>query len=245
MAFEVQPTMEVDRTKPHPELDGTDIDPRLSRYREQCVVPMLITKHPLVDEGSYFVGHNNQTGLATAAAPTAFSATNPFAIIYNNGYPSDEVAPRVYLDYLMLLATAIGTGGTNVQFAITKDRGNRYVSGGSDLTANINNAGPTSTASIAKLYAGNITASAPSATVKTLVGNRWLKGAIPVVGDQYTIRSGSGSMPDSITISTVMANVQNIPPIVIGPDESLLFHLWLAAQSAASSYLPEIGWWER
>jgi hypothetical protein len=239
------PMMEVDRTRPHAELDGTDIDPRLSRYREQFSMPIIVTKHALADEGSFYMATNDQTGLATAAAPTAFSATNPFLILYNNGYPSDEVAPRFYLDYLMLLNTAPGTGPTSLQCAITKDRGNRYTSGGTELTSKVTNLGPTSVASVAKLYAGNLTASAATASVRTLIGNRWLKGAIPVIGDQYTIRSGAAGIPDMITISTIMANTQNIPPIVLGPDESLLFHLWLPAQSVASSFLPEIGWWER
>ena len=242
---DVVPNMEVDRTKPHPELDGTDTDPRLSRYREQMVIPSVLLKHPLVDEGSYFTCNNAQTGLATAAAPTAFSATNPFLLIYNPSRPSDDFAQRIYIDYLMLLATAAGTGGTSLQMAVTRDNSNRYVSGGTELTLGITNTGPTSQASIAKVYCGNITASAATASAKTLVGNRFVKGAIPVAGDQYTFRSGSASMADGITISTIMANVQNLPPIVLGSDESLLVHLWLPAQSAASSFAPELGWWER
>lgn len=239
------PMMEVDRTRPHAELDGTDMDPRLSRYREQMVVPSVCTKHPLADEGSYFVTNNAQTGIANAAAPTSFSATNPFILIYNNGTPSDDFAPRFYIDYAMLLATAAGTGGTSVQFAITKDRGNRYTSGGTDLTANISNVGPTSMASLARVFAGNITASAASASARTIIGNRFFKGAIPVAGDQYSVRFGPAGVSDIISISTILANTQNLPPIVLGPDESLLIHLWLPAQSAASSYAPELGWWER
>lgn len=242
---DVVPNMEVDRTKPHPELDGTDTDPRLSRYREQMVIPSVLLKHPLVDEGSYFTCNNAQTGLATAAAPTAFSATNPFLIIYNPSRPSDDFAQRIYIDYINLLNTAPGTTGTSLQMAITRDNGNRYTSGGTELTLNITNTGPTSQASIAKIYAGNLTASAATASAKTLIGNRFLKGAIPVIGDQYTTRFGATSLADSITISTIMANVQNLPPIVLGSDESLLVHLWLPGQAAASSYIPEIGYWER
>lgn len=245
MSMDVTPEMEVDRTRPHAELDGTDVDPRLSRYREQMVVPAIVTKHALVDEGSYFIANNAQTGLATAAAPVAFSATNPFLLIFNGSNPSDDFASRIYLDYLMLLATAAGTAGANVQFAITKDLGNRYTSGGTDLTPFIANTGPTSLGSLTRVYAGNITASAASGNAKTLVGNRWLKGAIPVIGDQYTARFGAAGVPDVLSISTILANVQNLPPIVLGPNESLLFHLWLPSQSAASSFAPELGWWER
>lgn len=243
--MDIAMTGEVDRTRPHAELDGTDIDMRLSRYRELCVNPMSYLKHPLADEGSYFAVTNAQTGLATAAAPTAFSATNPFLLIYNSGRPGDDFAPRYSIDAISLIATAAGTGGTNVQMAITKDFGNRYTSGGTDLTPNIVNTGPTSTVPTARIFAGNITATAASSNAKTIIGNRFLKGAIPIAGDMYAMRFGSPSLPDMISISTILYSINNLPPIVLGPDESLLVHLWLTAQSAASSFLPEVSWYER
>lgn len=249
------PLMEVDRTKPHPELDGTDVDPRLSRYREQMMVPSILTKHPLADEGSYFVANNGQTGIATAAAPVAFSATNPFLVIFNGANPSDDFAPRLYLDYAMLMVTAAGTAGTSVQIAITKDLGNRYTSGGTDLTLAIANTGPTSSGSLTRVYAGNITASAASSNAKTVVGNRTLKNMTapaPTIGDQYTLRSGAADMAENLiysnagtTLTQVLNMTQSVPPIIIGPNESLLIHLWIVTQSAASSYAPELGWWER
>lgn len=245
MGIDVVPEMEVDRTRPHAELDGTDVDPRLSRYREIMVLPAIVTKHALVDEGSYFVTNNAQTGLATAAAPTAFSATNPFLLIYNQGRPSDDFAPRLYLDYLALLATAPGTAGTSLQCAITRDSGNRFSSGGTEITANIANTGPTSIGALARIWAGNITATAAGGNAKTLIGNRFLSGSIPVIGDEYTLRFGAAGVPDIVSISTIKSITKNMPPIVIGPDESLLVHLWLPAQSAASSFAPELGWWER
>lgn len=255
MAIEVLPQMEVDRTKPHAELDGNDVDPRLSRYREIMVVPSIATKHPLSDEGSYFTCNNAQTGLATAAAPVAFSATNPFLLIYNGSNPSDDFAARIYFDYLMLMVTAAGTAGTSVQIAVTKDRGNRYTSGGTDLTSSITNTGPTSTGSLTRIYAGNITASTATSNAKTVVGNRTLKvmtAPAPTIGDQYTVRSGACDMTENLiysnagtTLTQVINATQSVPPMTLGPDESLLVHLWIVTQSAASSYAPEIGWWER
>lgn len=249
MALEAEFTGEVDRTKPHAELDGTDIDCRLSRYRELSVMPFSYTKHPLVDEGSYFICNNAQTGLATAAAPTAFSATNPFLIIYNGSDPSDDFALRYYIDSLLLLATAAGTAGTSIQFAITVDVGNRYTSGGTDLSANTKACGPTSLGSLAKIYAGNLTASAATAVAKTLVGNRCFKTATapaPTANDTYVIRSGAPSLADcGVTAGTQTISTCNVPPIVLGPNQSLLVHLWLPAQSAASSYAPELSWYER
>lgn len=242
----VTPQMEVDRTLPHAELDGTDVDPRLTRYREQMVVNSIRTKHPLADEGTYFTTNNAQTGIASAAAPVAFSATAPFLLIYNTAAPTDDFAPRLYLDYLMLLATAPGTGGTSVQFAITIDRGSRYVSGGTEITANIRGVNQAvSRATLAKVYAGAITAAAATANARTIVGNRWMKGAIPVIGDQYAVRFGNTDSPDILSASTILFSNNNVQPIVVGPDESALVHLILPAQSAPSSYAPELSWWER
>lgn len=246
MALEVSMTGEVDRTLPHAELDGTDADARLTRYREQCGVNMIRTKHPLSDEGSYFSVNNAQTGIATAAAPTAFSATNPFLLLYNTSAPSDDFAIRVYPDALMLLATAAGTAGASVQFAITLDRGNRYTSGGTDLTPNIRGVAQTaSRTSVLRAYAGNITASAATSNARTIVGNRYMKGAIPVAGDQYSVRFGNTDTPDMLSISTILFSQNNVQPIILGADESMLVHLWLPSQSAASSYAPEFSWWER
>lgn len=244
--MEFNPLMEVDRTIPHAELDGTDVDPRLNRYREQIVAPSIQTKHVVSDEGTYFTCNNAQSGIANAAAPTAFSATNPFLLIYNGAAPSDDFAKRIYVDYMMLLATAAGTAGASVQFAITVDRGNRYTSGGSDLTANIKGVNQaTSLGTVTRAYAGNITASAATANARTLVGNRYMKGAIPVAGDQYTIRCGTTDVMDIISISTILFSTNHVQPLIVGPDESLLVHVWLPSQSAASSYAPELAWWER
>lgn len=244
--FTVTPEFEVDRTLPHAELDGADVDPRLTRYREQAVVNFVNTKHPLADEGTYFTTNNAQTGLATAAAPTAFSATNPFLLMYNTASPSDDFAQRIYIDYTTLVATAAGTAGTNVQFAIVIDRATRYTSGGTDLTANIKGVNQSvSRSTIARAYAGNIVCSAASVNARTIVGNRYMKGAIPAAGDTFTVRYGTTDVIDMIGASTTVFSTNNVPPVIIGPDETMTLHIWLPSQSAASSYAPEIGWWER
>lgn len=195
-------------------------------------------------EAGYYYGCNNaQSGLATAAAPTSFSATNPFVVIFNKAAPGGL---KIELDYLTLIATAAGTAGANVQVAVAVDAGNRYTSGGSELTANIFNPYfDASNTSVARVFAGNITASAAGSTVRNVVGNRFLKGAIPVAGDEYTLKFGGVDSPSFIGISTIMKSLINVPKVIIGPQESALVYIWLASQSAASSYIPELGWLER
>jgi hypothetical protein len=81
--------------------------------------------------------------------------------------------------------------------------------------------------------------------VRMVVGQRALKGAIPVVGDDYTLKFGGVDAPGAIQISTILKSVVNVPKVVIPPGWTALVHLWLPSQSAASSYLPELGWYER
>lgn len=214
---------------------------RFGHHGEAYILSLIPDLNALADEGCYFTANNGQTGIATAATPTAFSATNPFLLIFNNDATGGK---RIYLDSVTLTATAAGTAGASVQCAVTIDSTNRYTSGGSALTpVNVNM--DDATATIAVVHAGNITAAAASGSVRTVAGQRYLKGAIPVAGDEYSLKFGSATTEANITISTIMKTGIKLPPVIIGPQQSALVHLWLPSQSAASSYAPELSWWER
>lgn len=209
------------------------------------VFPVGTDFHGMVDEGGYFTTNTTQTGVATAAAPTAFSATNPLVTYFNKAAAG---GPSMYLDFCTLIATAAGTAGTSVQFAVTVDfNGDRYTSGGTDITTSICNPnGNSGNSSNAKVRVGNITAAAATSLVRTPVGNRWLKTAIPAAGDSMTIKFGGvESITSSGPTAAVAFTTVNVPKIVIPPQGSALIHLWLPSQSAASSYLVETGWVER
>ncbi len=194
------------------------------------VFPINTDFHGVVDEGSYFCVQGAQTGIATAAAPTAFSDTNPFLSIFNK-----DTVKSIYLDFIALMVTAAGTNGTQLFAAAQIDLNtDRYTSGGTDLTANIANPNGN---------APNV--SAKSSVARQLVGNRVLRGSIPVVNDTYIIKFGAVDSPAALGVSTVGMVLQNVPKIVIPPQGSFLLHLWLPAQSVASSYIPEAGWVER
>lgn len=199
----------------------------------------------LVDEGGYFCVGNAQTGIATGATPTAFSDTNPFVAIFNKEAIGGK---SIYLDFVTLVATAAGTAGTALEVATQVDlNGDRYTSGGSDLTANIVNPnGNAGGSSVAKFRAGNITAAAKTTSARQVTGQRILKTAIPAINDTYTMKFGG---VDSITSSGPTAAVTwttiNLPKLVVPPQGSALIHLWLPSQSGASSYIPEACWAER
>jgi hypothetical protein len=218
---------------------------RVGRYGEGYAMSLFPDMGVLADEGTIFTVNNAQTGLATAAAPNSFAATNPFLLIYNrDAQPNGK---RIYLDTATLVATAAGTAGTNLQCAVAVDTGNRYSSGGTEITSAIVNPNFDATGgSVARVWAGNITATAASSTVRNVVGNRYLKGAIPAIGDTYMLKFGGVDAPLLTgSAGSLYTMVQNVPKVVVGPGESALVLIWLASQTAASSYLPELAWIER
>jgi hypothetical protein len=229
--------------------DGAQSSPagvRVGRYGEGYALSLFPDYGVLADEGSYFTVNNAQTGLATAASPQTFSATNPFLLVYNrDAQPNGK---RIYLDYATIIASAAGGGGgTSIQCAVTIDAGNRYSSGGTELTSSIVNPNLDATGgSVARVFAGNVTAAAASTSARTVVGNRYLKGAIAAAADSYVLKFGAVDQ-QMLTSSngTLYTSIQGVPKIVVGPNESALIHLWIPAQTAASTFLPELGWVER
>jgi hypothetical protein len=166
----------------------------------------------LADSGVYRTVANAQTGLASPTTGTSFSATQAFLTIYNNDAAGGK---RIYLDYITLTCTAAGTAATSIQAAIVVDSGNRYSSGGTSLTANLVNPNmdaPSST--IALINGGNLTATAATSAARTIVGQRALKPAIGVSGDNYTITFGGVDKLVSIQTATTTMSSQAAPPAV-------------------------------
>src|SRR5882672_5656308 len=88
----------VNRSLPYPTNDGTIGDTRLTRYKEQYVVSSIQTKHPLVDEGSYFIA--SQASNVNGAIATNPTATAPYLVLTNTANVSDNSAKRIHLDYI-------------------------------------------------------------------------------------------------------------------------------------------------
>jgi hypothetical protein len=196
-----------------------------------------------VESGAYYTVNNNRTGIANNAVDSTFLATNPFVAIVN----TDTVGGKsIYLDFLTLAATAAGTGGTAVLSQVLLDNTNRYTSGGTDLSSKIVNPnGNSANRSIAQVVAGDITAPAATANVRSITGLRYLKGAIPVIGDEYTIKFGGVDAPMGVQISTITKSQINAPKLIIPPGSTALVNVWLLSQSAASSFEPNLGWIEK
>ena len=223
---------------------NNDVAVRLGRYGEVAVNNLVGRLHNLADEGSYFVANNAGTGVATAAAPTAFSDTAPLLNIFNKA--SAASGTRIYLDYFRMAETAAGTAGTGVQFLIKLDTKNDYSSGGTQITPVSPNIdiSPASLADV-RFLPTNV---AVSGTARTVAFGTVFAGATaPIaVGSQAAVTFGSQDGVPSVVISgtTGVGNIP-FPPIIIGPGESAIIEFLILSQSAASSWTPDVGWWER
>lgn len=241
----------------NPDSSNNDIAVRQGTYGELYTQPLVRKSHNLADEGSYFIINNAQTGI-TPPLGVAFSATVAALILYNN----DTLGRRLYLDYINLTnivavtATSSVVGEANAFLALVIDNGNRYSSGGSVLTAPVNpNLSNAATTPNISAYFGNLTATAATGAARTLVGQRVTRpspttAALTLVGDTWLLNFGAveGMAATSQTVTNANFVPVPMPPVVIGPQQSVALYLWWANHTpagGASGFLPEIGFWMR
>jgi hypothetical protein len=248
----------INRLLPTSTQEGAEGELRLGRYREGYALSLIRKQHLLADEGTYRIANNNnQTGI-TDNLGTAFASLVPTVIIFNNDVATNQAYKRIYLDFINLNTvtanTAASTAGS-IQGAVYVDNGNRYSSGGTNLTANIispnmDGANP----SVASVYCGAITATAATAAARAVNPFMYIRTAasgtaFDVAGENKLFNFGpvEWMMNGSITV----ANANNIPiplpPVIIGPQQSALLYLWYAAgtTNAAGTIAPTVAWWER
>jgi hypothetical protein len=250
----------VSRALPSANADSANVDVpvRLSRYGEQGGFMLVRKSHALADEGTYFLANNaNQTGILSTPA-TGFVATTPALIIANTDSPTSSTYKRTYVDFLNLVTTVVGSaasGLVNLQAALYLDTGNRYSSGGTNITANIvsPNMDVTPT-SVTKVYFGALTATAATLSVRAVDPLRVIRPAVSatvldVVGETKWFNFGGveGALNGSITVANANFITVPMPPIIIGPGQSALLYLWqnVGGTNVAATYAPQLGFWER
>jgi len=202
----------------------------------------------VVDSGSYFTANNAATGVATAAAPTAYSDTAPFCVI-TNSTGSGTGSKSIYLDWIRFYETAAGTGGVGMLLKMQLDT--TVATGGTLLVPKSTNSndGSASVAVIRLLPTGI----AASGAVRVIIGN---KNVIPtqttplaVNTEVYLKFGGADAFQSFQTNGTAVTalfsqNAHAMPPVVIGPGSALSIQHNITTQSAASSWAFEFGWVE-
>lgn len=207
------------------------------------------------DAGKYFTATNPTpgTGVVTGVV-TSLADTTPYIVFKNNNTVASGI--KCYLDKLVLDCTIVGTtfsGSRKFAHKLdTSQSTTRYTSGagqihGSGQTNPINNANADSaTGSGALIYVGAITAAAAGSA--RLVESGTLCSAIEVVFSTFVFDFGAplyqpytGLIDNS---TTVMHKYFPTAPIVVGPQEHYLFHLWGASMSVGITFGYNLGFVE-
>jgi hypothetical protein len=266
----------VSRGIPQPDVDGgREGEPvRVGRYNEQYALPLHAKKHHLADEGSYVT--STMLPGATALQHgilAAFDATKAAIVFQNSDSPGKTNAMRCYLDYIRFLVSIAPTSATSGLYASVldpKDRTPTTLSSGSGGTGPGTPATATAYQSqafcpnldeapniVGKPFfplstAGGLPPAVPAAgpNIRTIVGNGSLRAQIPVVGDEYIIDFG-GDVPPQSLVTAAPAGASRIvsvhPPIVVGPGQFWMLHLWFPGNITAGIAFSgiDMGWWER
>jgi hypothetical protein len=234
----------VSQSRPDPKIaDGSYgvLDQRYTGYKEQFMYLMNNKLYTLADEGSYYVATNPTPGSGVlGGVVTTMDNTKPFILIKNNG------SKRIYLDFIKLMASAIGaTGSLNYATHIV-DAGAGYTSGGSTIAPVQPNCDIGNMNSAALIYTGAVVATAGPA--QRIIGNQAIRSVITVIYDTLYFQFGGeitsfSGMP--IEGLLILERAVCLAPVIIGPQESYKLVLWRASQAAGNNYEFEIGYWER
>lgn len=223
---------------PSTQTDGMFTPVRATRYGElvQHSLTGSTKGHRSVIEGSYYTAVNPTAGTAIidTAALTGFVTTTPTMTVFNNNTVASGI--NLELDFLRLNVVAPGASGTNWNWAMYLDTGNRYSSGGSTITP-VNASMQSNSASLAVINFGAITATAAAAQRKICAQPG--RTVIKVAGDEYLFRFGEAvpavvGMPMEGTLQ--LQRAFNCPPVVVPPQCTFLFYEWGASQATAASF---------
>lgn len=265
----------VSRVIPYPAVpDGPEQERalRMGRYGEPYVQGVWPTDHILADEGALMVA----TTLPGATALqqgiyAAFSATLANIVLGNSDVAGGK---RLYPKYLKLACSVAGTSGVDLRYAIvldSKDRTPSTISNGSggsgpgtpgantgyrvpvvSTNMDINNQ---SIVGVPFFSMGTAGATGPMTVpsagqfARTIVGNGYIKGSIPVVKDQYVLSFGAadpggGTFQAAAALSKIH---ENAPAVAIGPGQFMLIYIWSASNITAGNAFDDVSlvWAER
>ena len=237
----------VSRLLPQISADGTESEraPRMSRYGEFFVSLMAMTKHPLAQEGTYFVAENPTLGTGAAGGVlAAFADATAAFVIQNTLDPSIPNQPNIDLDVMKLMYTVAPASATGLRYAIKLDNASRIPTAGFALLGIAQNVGSVLRASIAKVWAftGGTLMTVPVSSGSARVVAAGAIGGLPVVGSESMVRFGDiGANSSGNT-----GGMSPTTPVSIPPGWFAVIYLWWpgnAVTGPSAEY--EISWTER
>lgn len=206
--------------------------------------------NPAID-GTYFVSQNPAIDAATTiaghAAPVlADLYTKPFLVVSGNDTTGAKKSARLH--FIQLTVITPGATGTSDNWAAEIDTGARYSSGVLVRLATVNPNQRSADVNSYVIDCGPYVAVAPTAAQRK-IAHGVFRPSIAIAGDKYTFVFNQAGMP-TITESTVVAgaithHIIPMPPVVLGPNDKFLLHLYAPGQTAAAVYKVAVGHTER
>ncbi len=193
-----------------------------------------------------FAAISAEAGIASKAIPTTYAATSALMTIYNTSLSSDGndnnrvLKPRL----LTLTANTVNTGATDLRLHFYMDNKDRRSSGGTELTAQStsfsDSSGYADVTPKAEIFFGDITAHAAGSDEKVL-WRSYVKDEIFAIGESVTIVFGANG-PGQIDTAGLADMVRVVPPMVIGPGQTLIIHEVISgAQSVDADF--QVNFW--
>jgi hypothetical protein len=227
--------------------DNAERQSRLSNRGDVVSIPIGNARHSLADEGSYFYAQNATidaaTTLAGHAAPVlADLYTKPFLFVRNDAAVTSAV--RLYLDFIHIQVITAGLNGTSDNWAAELDTGTARSTNGTALT--MVNPNMQSSATPAGVVRGGAPTASAATTAQRKIGHGVFRPAIAITGDKYTFTFGANVITENNVVATATTHhIVPLAPVVLGPTDQFLLHLYAPSQSAAGVYKVSMGWWER
>lgn len=199
-------------------------------------------------EGSYLICTNPTigTGLTWVAAQTAFSDTAPNFYIHNNEPAGGRT---LYLDFLKLISTAVGTAAVSWQYAVILDPVARAFTTNNTLAIT-----PQCPASAYPTIAVPTVAAQNSATASVLTASsaskkivaRGALGGLNIAGRVFGITFGDMASASSFsgtndTAGNPGAIWTSSGPVGINPGQDCTIYIWGPSSSAALAPEFELG----
>ncbi len=200
----------------------------------------------LSDLGNYFTASTPTpgTGVVGGTSVNTFVETTPTLVLYNAG-PS-TIYPTMLRTHLSVVG--VNAGAVLDFWTFTMDNGNRYTSGGTQLTV-VNANGLTTTKSGAFVFVGGITATANTPKRRIVANIQTKTDVIEVVHDTMVFSWGDtfGSSADSLASNAGVTTYPGyaMPPIALPPNTSLVVVRWAVNQTTGSTHEYLMGWYEK